>query len=225
MRQVDEQYAWPRSHDAQIAKRRLQCRQVFWRSGVSTTSERQRVPTGHGAQTVAQERRLARSVGASRRSPRVWRDQLQALTSDGRGPQLTRPARDRPVRRGCGRCRSGGRTERVHRCLEISLENARFPQCPQPFSFFQKNKEAEQLQRRWSRFTRFQVSADTSRRPSILRANLTIRRRLVVSEAAEQRENGLSLAGLAQVGDASCTFGLFTAAGIVKCCDDDHRNR
>jgi hypothetical protein len=30
---------------------------------------------------VAQERRLARSVGASRRSPRVWRFQLQTLTS------------------------------------------------------------------------------------------------------------------------------------------------
>jgi hypothetical protein len=39
--------------------------------------------------------------------------------------------------------------------------------------------------------------------PRFLQAHLTIRRRLVVSEAAEQRENGLCLAGLAQVGDAS----------------------
>jgi hypothetical protein len=31
--------------------------------------------------TVAQQSRSARSVGASRRSPRVWRDQLQTLTS------------------------------------------------------------------------------------------------------------------------------------------------
>ena len=30
-------------------------------------------------------------------------------------------------------------------------------------------------------------------------------------EAAEQGEDGFSLAGLAQVGDASCRFGLFTA--------------
>ena len=45
----------------------------FWRSGASTTSERRRASTGHGAQTVAQERRLARSVEASRRSPRAWR--------------------------------------------------------------------------------------------------------------------------------------------------------
>src|SRR5712692_3362235 len=81
VQQADEQYAWPRSHEAQIAKRRLQRRQVFWRSGVSTTSERHRRPTGHDGQTVAQERRLARSVGASRRSPRVWRSKLQALIS------------------------------------------------------------------------------------------------------------------------------------------------
>ena len=38
-------------------------------------------PTAHARQTVAQEKRLARSVGASRRSPRVWRYQLQTLTS------------------------------------------------------------------------------------------------------------------------------------------------
>jgi hypothetical protein len=37
-----------------------------------------------------------------------------------------------------------------------------------------------------------------------------------VSQAAEYRKNGLGLAGLAQVGDASYTFGLFAAAEIVK---------
>ena len=82
-----------------MAKTRLQRRQIFWRSGVSTTSERRRVPTGHGGQTVAQERRLTRSVGASRRSPRARRYQLQALTSvaaarsvrhDARSPNLKR---------------------------------------------------------------------------------------------------------------------------------------
>jgi hypothetical protein len=71
-RHAGEQYAWSRSLEGQIAKRRLQRRQTFWRSGASTTSERQRASTGHGAQIVAQERRPARSVGASRRSPRVW---------------------------------------------------------------------------------------------------------------------------------------------------------
>ncbi len=84
VRQAEEQYACPRSQEGQIANGRLQSRQIFWRSGVSTTSERQGVPTGHGGQTVAQERRLARSVGASRRSPRVWRVKLQALTSSTR---------------------------------------------------------------------------------------------------------------------------------------------
>jgi hypothetical protein len=79
-----------------------------------------------------------------------------------RSAQLTRLARDHSIRRGYGRCRSRGRTERAHRCLEISLENARFPQRPQPFPFLQKNKDEKQLRRRWSRFTRFQVSADTS---------------------------------------------------------------
>ena len=48
-----------------MAKRRLQCRQVFWRSGRSTASERAgRAPTGQRARTVAQQHRPARSVGA-----------------------------------------------------------------------------------------------------------------------------------------------------------------
>ena len=48
-----------------MAKRRLQCRQVFWRSGRSTASERAgQAPTGQPAPTVAQQQRPARSVGA-----------------------------------------------------------------------------------------------------------------------------------------------------------------
>ena len=48
-----------------MAKRRLQCRQVFWRSGRSTASERAgQAPTGQRAPTVAQQQRPARSVGA-----------------------------------------------------------------------------------------------------------------------------------------------------------------
>src|SRR4051794_30131292 len=64
-----------------MAKGRLQRRQVFWRSGVSTASARGRAPTGHDREIVAQPRGRPRPVGASRWSPRVWRDQLQALTS------------------------------------------------------------------------------------------------------------------------------------------------
>ncbi len=48
-----------------MANRRLQCRHVFWRSGMSTASERAgRSPTGHRARIVAQQHWPARSVGA-----------------------------------------------------------------------------------------------------------------------------------------------------------------
>ena len=48
-----------------MANRRLQRRQVFWRSGTSTASERAgRSPTGQRVRTVAQPHRPARSVGA-----------------------------------------------------------------------------------------------------------------------------------------------------------------
>ena len=47
------------------------------------------------------ERRLARSVGASRRSPRVWRSKLQTLTSSATSAYAT--ARLRPSGRGRGR--------------------------------------------------------------------------------------------------------------------------
>ena len=46
-------------------KQAPQCRQVFWRSGTSTASERAgRSPTGQRVRTVAQQHRPARSVGA-----------------------------------------------------------------------------------------------------------------------------------------------------------------
>ena len=48
-----------------MAKRLIQSRQVFWRSGRSTASEPAgRAPTGQRARTVAQQQRPARSVGA-----------------------------------------------------------------------------------------------------------------------------------------------------------------
>ena len=45
-------------------------------------------------QTVAQERRLARSVEASRRSPRAWRVKLQAFTSIRRKPDSLQQSND-----------------------------------------------------------------------------------------------------------------------------------
>jgi hypothetical protein len=69
-----------------MAKTRLQRRQTLWRSGRSTTSTRRHASTGHGAKTVAQEGRLARSGEASRRSPRAWSFYLQALISTRRKP-------------------------------------------------------------------------------------------------------------------------------------------
>ena len=109
-----EQYACPRSHDGQIAKRRLQRRQVFWRSGASTMSEPRNTPTGHRAQSVAQGRRLARSVGASTRSPRARRSYTSGPHLVHVGLSLRHSARRRG---GCGRCRTCGRTERAHKVL------------------------------------------------------------------------------------------------------------
>ena len=95
VRHADEQYAWPRSHDAQIAKRRLQRRQVFWRSGVSTTSERQRASTGHGASN----RGTRETTGSVRRSIEAVTEGLE-VSAPGphlirRSAQPTRPPRAR----------------------------------------------------------------------------------------------------------------------------------
>ena len=91
VRHADEQYAWPRSHDGAdreeaaaapagfLAKRRVHD------VGAAARSDWTRaIKPWHN------ERRLARSVGASRRSPRVWRYQLQALTSSRRSPSAYR---------------------------------------------------------------------------------------------------------------------------------------
>ena len=161
MRHADEQYAWPRSHDAQIAKRRLQRRQVFWRSGVSTTSERRDVPTGHASQSVAQERRPARFPSEHRGGhPRVWRSKLQALTSSAATCQLTRAARDRPTKRLWTLPPLWTHRTRPQRFGNLA-QHARFPQRPQPLSFSSEKTDEEHLRRRSRRFTRFQVSADT----------------------------------------------------------------
>ena len=49
-------------------------------------------------------------------------------------------------------------------------------------------------------------------------------RRVVLNEAAEEREDRLSLAGLPKICDASKTFGLLAAAGVIKRRYDDHGN-
>ena len=155
--------AWPRSHAAQIAKRRLQRRQVFWRSGVSTASEQRRfAPTGRTAQTVAQQTGRPRRVGArgghegpevqSGPSPSVHaayaitRSQTSAEAVDG---AASVDAQNAPTSR---------------------LENHRagFPHRPPPFLFIEgrrptKGSKARTARRPPSRFTRFQVSADMPR--------------------------------------------------------------
>ena len=87
MRHAGEQYAWPRSHEAQIAKRRLQRRQIFWRSGVSTTSERRRASTGHGASN----RGTRETTGSVRRSIEAVTEGLEVQAP---GPHLNPPQPD-----------------------------------------------------------------------------------------------------------------------------------
>ena len=161
MRHPGEQYAWPRSHDGQMAKTRLQRRQVFWRSGVSTVSEQRDAPTGHPAQTVAQERRLARSVGASRRSPRVRRSYTP-------GPHLVpqpSSAYARYTRRPnqrlwtlphlwTHRTRPQGACKTAQTAVSHSAHN------PHAFFVEEKKKNPERSDRCRFRFARFQVSVD-----------------------------------------------------------------
>ena len=109
------QYARPRSHEGQIAKRRLQRRQVFWRSGASTMSEPRNAPTGPRAQSVPQERRLARPVGASRlvtEGPEILR-----FGPSPRSTGRAQPTSFVPFDGGCGLCRTCGRTGRAHQVL------------------------------------------------------------------------------------------------------------
>ena len=83
---------------AQIAKRRLQRRQVFWRSGVSTTSERRHAPTGHARQTVAQRE----TTGSVRRSIEAVTEGLEVAAPDPHlvchERQLTRRRTPKPKR-------------------------------------------------------------------------------------------------------------------------------
>src|SRR5262245_7100972 len=75
------------------------------------------------------------------------------------------------------------------------------------------------------RSTRSARVCEHTRTGGVGRTRWSIQRWIVVNQPAEQGKNGFRLAGLAQVGHASQTFGLFTAARIVERRDDDHRNR
>ena len=116
-------------------------------------------------QTVAQERRLARSVGASRRSPRVWRFKLQALTSSAARLSLRAPhaqaeeAVDADGAMDAQNAPTAPWKTRAERGFPTSVHSHSL--------FVQKKRRTEDrtpLRRRRSRFTRFQVSADTMRR-------------------------------------------------------------
>ena len=116
---------------AQIAKRRLQRRQIFWRSGVSTASEQRRfAPTGRTVQTVAQQTRRPRRVGArgGHEGPEV---------QSGPSPSVSAAyaiSRSQDQCRGRGRCRACGRTERAHKSLG-KPHRTRFPTPPTAFLF------------------------------------------------------------------------------------------
>ena len=89
-------------------------------------------------QTVAQERRLARSVGASRRSPRVWRFKLQALTSSATAVSL----RDRtptPKPQRPWTLPHLWTHRRAHSCLE-NRADAVSHERPPPFSFLSEER-------------------------------------------------------------------------------------
>ena len=88
--------------------------------------------------------------------------QLQALTSSRRSPQLTRRACAAQPAEAVDADAPVDAQDAPTACLQISLKNARFPQPPPPSSFLLETRRPKTaLRRQRSRFTRFQVSADT----------------------------------------------------------------
>ena len=102
------------------------------------SEQRWSAPTGHTAQTVAQERGRPRYVGA-RGSHEGPEDQSGPSPSVSPAYASTRP---RDQRRGRGRCRACGRTERAHKSLG-KPHRTRFPTPPTPMTSFpsQKNQD------------------------------------------------------------------------------------
>jgi len=148
-----------------MAKSRPHWRQVRWRSGSSTASERAgRAPTGQRAESVAQQQGLARSVGARDGHEGPGRH-IRALTPRLSPPRTLperRPPRQRP---GCGRCRSRGRQERAHRSLRNRADAVSHKR-PQPhcccwYSSTRTKPTRRTGTRPVSRFLHFYVTADT----------------------------------------------------------------
>lgn len=99
----------------------------------------------------ATKRRSARSVAASRRSPRAWRDQLQVLT-------FTRRRSTAYCRRTCRLRRGARRPAALHTAVvTTAAERLSAPQRPAAH----RRGDPQRSGRRPSRFTRFYVSADT----------------------------------------------------------------
>ena len=145
-----------------MANRRWHNRQVFWRRGVSTASEQRVAPAGHPAQTVAQERGRPRRVGA-RGSHEGPEDQ------SGSSPQLSQPTRS-------ANTTPPTRAWTVSRLVDAqnaptaawkTAQNAVSHNRPRPVlcsGKINKKTRAKTTVRPQSRFTRSQVSGDTSRK-------------------------------------------------------------
>ena len=150
-----------------MAKSRPHWRQVRWRSGSSTSSERAgRAPTGQRAESVAQQRGLARSVGA--RDGHEGPAPLRALTPTSESfPTLSERAVARQTR-GCGRCRPCGRGR--PRPQELAKPRRRgFAQPPQPSSSSSSSRAGGvcapgPAHRQLSRICQISVTADKAER-------------------------------------------------------------
>jgi hypothetical protein len=163
VRHADEQYAWPRSHAVQIAKRRLQSRHVFWRSGVSTTSERRHTPTGHARQTVAQRE----PTGSVRRSIEAVTEGLEVVAP---GPhlvcdwtELTRPPVDTQVEEAVDA--DGAMDAQTRPQLLAKPRRRGFARAPTAIIFFVNGDRNGKTVEEQSRFLRFYVVSDTSHHP------------------------------------------------------------
>ncbi len=172
-----------------MAKSRPHWRQVRWRSGSSTASERAgRAPTGQRAESVAQQQGLARSVGARDGHEGPGRH-IRALTPR-LSPPRTLPERRPPrQRRGRGRCRSRGRQERAHRSLRNRADAVSHKR-PQPhcccwYSSTRTKPTRRTGTRPVSRFLHFYVTADRPPRSPSRSASVSRRRRVDRPRAAQ----------------------------------------
>src|SRR5207245_7961632 len=107
------------------------------------------------------KRRLARSVGASRWSPRVWRYQLQALLRLSRRSAYATRARLPNPKRLWTLPQPWTHRTRPPLLGNLAEEREIPTSVHSPFPLSSEEKNEEYLRRQLSRFMRFQVSADT----------------------------------------------------------------